>query len=187
MTGDHFIRTYDEVIDAEACWVLIEFLTTGDGPRPATAPGAPADHKIFDELFFNSHQSDPAWRAVAQRLAEVFRSPIVDYISRVPHLEPHRLVSEGFRFKRYRRGVGQIATHIDQTCDTPARALAAIMYLNDVHEGGETEFPLHAVSVQPRAGRMLIAPAAWTHPHCSRPPLSSAKFIVNDFMCFGHD
>ena len=36
------------------------------------------------------------------------------------------------------------------------RIYTVMGYLNDVHEGGETDFPVLGIKVQPRAGRLLV-------------------------------
>ena len=34
--------------------------------------------------------------------------------------------------------------------------VTALVYLNDVEEGGETKFPILNIEVKPRVGRMLV-------------------------------
>lgn len=84
--------------------------------------------------------------------------------------------------------IGYYRPHVDAS---PAhdwqRILAPIIYLNDVEEGGETHFIDHGVSVKPKAGRILIFPACWTHPHTGRIPLSGSKLILTTFISIGND
>lgn len=62
------------------------------------------------------------------------------------------------------------------------RTLLWMVYLNDVTEGGETDFYYQRRSVQPRAGRMVIAPAYFTHTHRGRVPVSGDKYIVTSWV-----
>lgn len=64
------------------------------------------------------------------------------------------------------------------------RLLTFIVYLNDVEEGGETEFLYLSKRVQPKTGRMLIWPAGFTHTHRGNPPLKSAKYIITGWVEF---
>lgn len=64
------------------------------------------------------------------------------------------------------------------------RVLFLICYLNDVESGGETEFAYQGMKVTPRAGRLLIAPAAFTHTHRGNAPQSSAKYILSSWLLF---
>jgi len=57
-----------------------------------------------------------------------------------------------------------------------------MLYLNDVTEGGKTDFPVQDLYVQPTAGTMVIWPAAYTHPHRSAPDLGQYKYIVTGWF-----
>jgi hypothetical protein len=64
------------------------------------------------------------------------------------------------------------------------RLLVWILYLNDVEEGGETEFLYQSMRVKPKQGTLLIWPAAFTHTHRGNPPLSNVKYIVTGWTVF---
>lgn len=56
------------------------------------------------------------------------------------------------------------------------RVISALVYLNDVSEGGSTEFVYHGVSVYPRAGRLVIFPSNYAYAHAANPPVNSVKY-----------
>ena len=56
------------------------------------------------------------------------------------------------------------------------REISALVYLNDVAEGGQTEFIHHGVSVFPRAGRLVIFPSNYAYAHAAHPPISGVKY-----------
>jgi hypothetical protein len=64
------------------------------------------------------------------------------------------------------------------------RLLFVMAYLNDVSEGGETDFYYQGLSVVPKAGRVLIAPAGFTHTHRGRVPISGDKYIATTWLMF---
>lgn len=64
------------------------------------------------------------------------------------------------------------------------RVLFSICYLNDVGSGGETEFAYQRVKITPKAGRVLIAPAAFTHTHRGNAPESNAKYVLSSWLLF---
>lgn len=72
----------------------------------------------------------------------------------------------------------------EQNCETLHRALFFILYLNDVDEGGETEFFYQGKKVSPRKGRILLAPAGFTHTHKGHIPTSNEKFIATSWIMF---
>lgn len=64
------------------------------------------------------------------------------------------------------------------------RALLFMFYLNDVTEGGETEFYYQKQNITPKAGRMVIAPAYFTHTHRGLIPVSNDKYILTSWILF---
>ena len=66
--------------------------------------------------------------------------------------------------------------------DNEARAFVFSIYLNDVAEGGETEFLHFSKRVQPKTGRIVIWPAAFPYLHRGNPPLSGEKYILTSWM-----
>jgi len=68
--------------------------------------------------------------------------------------------------------------------DSLHRMLLFIFYLNDVEEGGETDFFYQNKSVKPKAGTMVIAPCGFTHTHRGNIPVSSDKYILTSWMMF---
>ena len=65
---------------------------------------------------------------------------------------------------------------------TNRRILATMMYLNDVDEGGETEFLYQSLRFKPKRGQFLIWPAGFTHVHRGNPPLSGEKYISTSWL-----
>ena len=65
---------------------------------------------------------------------------------------------------------------------TYTRHLTTMVYLNDVLDGGETEFLYQSRRVKPREGRVVIFPVQWTHTHRGNPPLSGEKYIATSWL-----
>lgn len=68
--------------------------------------------------------------------------------------------------------------------DALHRVLFMMIYLNDVAEGGETRFFHQERVVRPVGGRMVVAPAAFTHTHAGDVPKSGHKYIVTTWLMF---
>jgi hypothetical protein len=64
------------------------------------------------------------------------------------------------------------------------RILVWTVYLNDVEEGGETEFLYQHMRVKAKAGTCMIFPAAFTHVHRGNPPISNSKYIITGWVEF---
>jgi len=59
-----------------------------------------------------------------------------------------------------------------------------IVYLNEVEEGGETEFIYLSKRYPPKKGRIIIFPPNFPWAHRGNPPLSGAKYIMTGWMEF---
>ena len=59
------------------------------------------------------------------------------------------------------------------------RMIVVSLYLNTCEEGGETEYLYQHRRIKPQAGRMVLAPTGWTHPHRGNPPLKGVKYMIN--------
>lgn len=68
--------------------------------------------------------------------------------------------------------------------DALHRVLLFMFYLNDVDEGGTTDFYYQNQSVKPKKGRMVIAPAYFTHTHRGAVPVSNDKYILTSWLMF---
>lgn len=64
------------------------------------------------------------------------------------------------------------------------RVLSWILYLNDVTEGGETEFLYQSLRFKPKTGTFILFPAYFTHTHRGNPPLSGIKYIATGWVEF---
>lgn len=63
-------------------------------------------------------------------------------------------------------GSGYHVWHPEQGDEfTSARCLTYSLYLNDIHNAGETEFLYQKIRIPPKENSMIIWPAAFTHTH----------------------
>ena len=63
------------------------------------------------------------------------------------------------------------------------QACSVVMwYLNDVHEGGTTDFLYSEHSIQPQAGRFLCWPAGFPWIHRGSMPISEDKYIITTWL-----
>ena len=66
--------------------------------------------------------------------------------------------------------------------DNEPRAFVFSIYLNDIEDGGETEFLHFSKRVKPKTGRIVIWPAGFPYVHRGNPPLSGEKYILTSWM-----
>ena len=61
---------------------------------------------------------------------------------------------------------------------------AGLKYLNDVDDGGQTNFSHYGIKIKPETGKTLIWPAEWTHAHTGEILKSGKKYIVTGWIHF---
>jgi len=83
------------------------------------------------------------------------------------------LPTEGYHVWHIQHGKG---------LDYGSRAFVFSIYLNDVEEGGETEFLHFSKRVKPKKGRIVIWPSAFPYLHRGNSPLSGEKYILTSWM-----
>jgi len=93
----------------------------------------------------------------------------------------------GVQLQKYDAGRGNYAYWHCEVYPQPGhepvhRTLLWMIYLNDVTEGGETDFYYQGRSIRPQAGRMVIAPGYFTHTHRGRIPVSGDKYILTSWV-----
>lgn len=94
------------------------------------------------------------------------------------------MITNEFMIQKYTKNKGRYVYH-DDFCiewDTKRyRTITYIFYLNDVDDGGETEF-WGNTRIKPEAGKLVLFPASWTYPHRGMMPKSSDKYIITGWL-----
>jgi hypothetical protein len=83
------------------------------------------------------------------------------------------LPTQGYHVWHLEHGTGR---------ENSQRALVFTIYLNDVEEGGETEFLHQSIRAKSVKGRCVIWPAAFPYVHRGNPPLQGEKYIMTSWM-----
>ena len=110
-----------------------------------------------------------------------------DYLEQWPFLKTffERADLGPFNIQRYRPGGHFLKLHSERTALASShRVLAWMTYLNDVEDGGGTEFVHQQLEVKPSKGLTLIWPAEWTHAHRAKVLDSGEKYIITGWMHF---
>jgi Rps23 Pro-64 3,4-dihydroxylase Tpa1-like proline 4-hydroxylase len=119
---------------------------------------------------------------------------INNYGSKYNQLSHKLYLKNNFMIQRYEKNAGKYIYHDDGAIDIPSkthRVITYLWYLNDVEEGGETEFFGGDFKVKPEAGKLIFFPAFWCFPHRGNKPKSSHKYIITGWLyqtiSSGHD
>ena len=180
-----YVRWYDGALPAAFCAQLIQAFHASVPQHVRREPGwrAGLDDSAWTELDITP--------LADEALKGFFFSQIEEYLSRynsevgLSISVPNSPRLAEFRMKRYRPGLDEkFQLHFDSINEVADRYLVFLWYLNDVAEGGETEFPDLRVKVAARAGRLLMFPPYWMYQHTGLPPRSGDKYILSTYMLF---
>jgi len=90
-----------------------------------------------------------------------------------------------FNIQKYLRGDHFASVHSERTTlNTLHRLFAWMTYLNDVEDGGQTNFNHYGIKIKPEIGKTLIWPAEWTHAHTGEILKGGTKYIITGWMNF---
>lgn len=181
----HYIRTYDDDLDAALCSRMIQSFDALERFQRANGRGVRAglEGSAWTELNV-TRMSDAGFlrlfrglidRALARYNADVGLTIAV----------PNSPATSDLVLKRYRPGAQeQFQLHFDAIHHVAHRYMVLLWYLNDVAQGGDTRFPQLDCAVAPKRGRLLMFPPYWMYQHEGAPPLSGDKYILSTYLLF---
>ena len=186
----NFIGSYTNAISQYNCQKIITiFETSSDRQRKGIFSHGGNIEKLYSEdikkstditySFFND-----------DRVTNIIRSGLFScldlYKKEYPPLDTCMspwAVTAAYNIQRYRPGEGYFREHCEAGYKSSERALAWMLYLNDVEDGG-TEFPSYNLTTEAEQGKILIWPAYWTHSHRGVVSQTKSKYIATGWFQF---
>lgn len=94
-------------------------------------------------------------------------------------------ITERWNIQKYKPSEGYFMEHYEKTGgSTINRHLVFMTYLNDVQQGGETEFIYQKLKVKPETGLTLIWGSDWTFTHRGITSPTETKYIATGWYSF---
>lgn len=178
-----FIKEYKNVLEINTCEIIIDkFEKDENKVRGVTSSGV-SDIKITYDLHSDKWHGEE-WNNIYILLKDALHSHIIKYYEELGNLfSPYRHTQDsGFQIQRYIKNQGIYKYHDDFYVDRRGfRTLTYIFYLNDIEDGGETEF-YNGKKINPTKGTLVIFPALWTYLHRGNMPISNDKYIVTGWI-----
>ena len=148
--------------------------------------------KNFTEIDIDKYGDSDFWKEPKKKFVAMMEKYKLEFMKNlnIKDLDfPPVIDMENIRIKKYMpNDEDQFKVHVDvvrSMGDSAKRFLVFILYLNDVEDGGHTMFPKPNIWVKPRAGRLLVFPPFWTHPHAGLKPLSGPKYVMMSYLHYG--
>jgi hypothetical protein len=185
---NNFIGTYDNYITEQECNKAIQLFEKqnkfNNTINRLAFEGAAITRKQDQQYFADSNNLDVWW--------EELKPIILNFDQALQHYRNATGVADVFpdlyytclKIQKTLPTEGYHVWHVEHGpgSDNERRGLVFSIYLNDVKEGGETEFLHFSKRVKPKRGRIVIWPASFPYLHRGNPPLSGEKYILTSWM-----
>lgn len=185
-----YVKTYD-ALDPTICSDLIDIFEKN---TPQTNPWYRHSDKEWAEDYRSFLEAEithvPEFQNFITPIYSVAQSVYQQYKRDVGAFFPEKVGFESLRMKRYdANGHDQFGWHAD-VGDYPSarRFLVMFFYLNDVQEGGETQFEFTHdydksthFTIKPKCGTIVVFPPMWMYPHRGCKPISGPKYILSTY------
>lgn len=176
MKNENFIRVYDNVFTSEHCDSIVQIHKNNIDTNSAIIQSHPTrkDKSIVlsDVLGGGSHE-------VITSINDCLTTALMMYADEFPILQRISFASYAIKLQKTVPSGGYHQWHCEQSAyDHASRILTWTVYLNDIEEGGETEFLYQSTRVKPKKGSVMFFPSSFTHTHRGNPPLSQDKYIA---------
>tara|TARA_E500000318_G_scaffold10645_3_gene9430 strand:- start:14414 stop:15004 length:591 start_codon:yes stop_codon:yes gene_type:complete len=182
---DHYIGVYDNAVDESFCQEIIsKFENINKNSWVSSSEGSEQFKnselgRKDTSLFFEQVAAD-----YSSKINSIIGSCMKNYMDEYIGLKNDRLISVTCKVQKTGPSGGYHVWHSEHSGDLSAmrRVAVWVLYLS-THEGeGETEFLQQGIRVAPQAGRVVIWPASFTHPHRGNPVYEGEKYIATGWF-----
>ncbi|TAM94831.1 MAG: 2OG-Fe(II) oxygenase [Rhodanobacteraceae bacterium] len=180
-----YVQCFDDAIDTDFCQRMIESFHSLVRFHARNGRGAMA--RLEESAWTELNVTKVADASFEQYFHEQVIRYLALYNERVALTlpVPPRTRMENLRIKRYSVDAGdRFQPHFDALDYCSNRYMVFLWYLNDVLEGGETEFCDLGLRIQAKRGRLLMFPPYWMFQHAGLPPRSNDKYMISTYLLF---
>jgi len=190
---DHYIGVYDNVFSEQECKSIIEKFEHINGVsgyinNPQHDYAKQSGDTQFNEGKLGRSDTSLFFEEVSQQYSKWIHEGIVkcvdEYKKTYLGLDGLPLVSTTCKIQRTGYAGGYHVWHSEHGGDETSmrRVLVWMLYLTTHEESGETEFLQQGIRIKPQAGRVVIWPASFTHPHRGNPVYDHHKYIATGWF-----
>jgi prolyl 4-hydroxylase len=184
----HFIGCWNLEND-NLCNKIIEFFKNNKSLQTQGASASGVNTKIKKTIDISIKPNDlkkEKFEIFKQYMSDLHKC-FLDYQNQWPFLKTmiKNVYIPSFNIQRYEKGDHFALLHSERTnLSTSHRLFAWMTYLNDVDDGGQTNFSHYGIKIKPQTGKTLIWPAEWTHAHTGEILKGGTKYIVTGWIHF---
>ena len=167
--------------DVSLCDNLIEYYNNNiEFKSKGTTQAGEGVGKVSTDVIVSLASQNPI---IIMYLAEMINSMKM-YLKKYDLLYVMELtIKEPFNLQHYAPNEGFFSWHCERSSNQSLqRGLVFMTFLNDVTDGGETEFLFQNIKVKPEKGKTLIWPTDFTHMHRGITSHSQDKYIATGWF-----
>jgi len=189
MIDKDFLGVLDNMVDEAYCKKVIDhFERVKTISRRGKENVSPVEKD--NQIYFMINETDSVVMDANQVILEGFIKAISKALDEYRKQYPILIdgvgkydINNDVKIQRTLPGQGYHIWHCENcSVSSSRRMLVASMFLNKCEQGGETEFLYQHRRIKPQAGRLVLAPTGWTHPHRGNPPLKGVKYMINGWL-----
>ena len=185
-----FIGVYENAFTKEYCEKIIKYFDemqqagcTLNRQREGASKTQKDDDAFYGHNEINIQYSGQVFTELNTTFWKIYKEQYAPNFSVLIESGQHNNYS--FKVQKTPVGGGYHIWHYESDSrDKCHRLITWMIYLNDVEEGGETEFLYQHMRLKPKQGTLVIWPASFTHTHRGNPPLSNEKYIITGWSEF---
>tara|TARA_Y100000004_G_C8790242_1_gene358897 strand:+ start:116 stop:700 length:585 start_codon:yes stop_codon:yes gene_type:complete len=168
--------------DVSLCDALIDYHNNNLEYKSSGEVGKGVDKKVkaSTDVFVHVGNKNPMIHMYMQEVMDI----VTKYVEKYNLKNMFDLAfKENWNIQHYKPNEGFFGWHCERTFyASHQRALVFMTYLNDVTDGGETEFYWQKVKTKPIKGKTVIWPTDFTHLHRGIPSPTQHKYIATGWM-----
>lgn len=174
--------------DISVCDKLIDYFERNPNKREGSTYGTKNNRATIDKKQKDSIDCSLELCDVRYEYTKNLKKIVENYIEKFPMCNIYSpwAISKNVNIQKYNPGGGFHRWHTERVgCENPyivSRHLVFMTYLNDVTDGGGTEFFHQNFITKPKKGLTLIWPADWTYTHRGQVSPSQTKYIVTGWF-----
>ena len=201
MFVDNFIYVNEESLSEDLCDDIVELFEKQETGKYAGVTGGGLLKTVKDTVDLIISKNDEKWINIEALLERELSKNVKKYVDNLNKdyigcnteqnsnnkftILKDSVEHRFFMLQKYYANTGKYVYHNDFRVDNDKkshRVITYIWYLNDVLDGGETDFFNGKLQILPRKGKLVLFPATWTFPHAGKMPKSSDKFIITGWL-----
>ena len=168
--------------DISICDILIDYYTNNIEHKTKGTTSGGGGGKVSTDVTVSVGNQNP----IMQKYLSEVMSALEEYANSYKFPPGFQVgLKESWNIQHYAPNEGFFDWHCERACyQSHQRALVFMTYLNDVNDGGETEWYYQKLKVKAEKGKTVIWPTDFTHLHRGVTSPTEHKYIATGWFNF---